>query len=170
MRSRAFLTDREGRSAEPRWFAMRRRSSSARRDPLLGAIRRGCARPGLEVDAVARIQSVIEQLAMMPESPAHALDVVSVSAFVDSVVVIVRDPSDRRDELDPRRQRMLSDHTAVWSTVTSSDGRTFCFEITRQLAPRHEADRPATADPATTEHECQLLRSLAPDAVTRAEV
>lgn len=101
--------------------ATRRERTHRQRDSFSDRI----ARDGVEVETVARIESVIEQLAL-----AGARTTVDTAVFGDAVVVVLRS-GDRSNALDARQEQLLREHTTTWSTAGGKDGRTVCFEMAR---------------------------------------
>jgi hypothetical protein len=147
------------------------------------AIERECERSKTGPDHVARVTLIVEQLVGPPaprgrgrrvRTPGDVFVIVTVQS--DATMLIVRDTRpEHGGGLGERRQQVLEEHTASWSTMSGPDGRTVWAEIARTVAaPRPHGDvarpiRPADVrEPASQAISPPSPRRTSPSVATSA--
>jgi hypothetical protein len=114
---------------------------------LSASIAQECSRSKVDPDHTELVASITEQLILGAAPPpakrgrrAEVFVVVTVQS--DSTMLMVRDTKPRSAELDEFRQELLDEHTASWSTISGTDGRTIWAEISRVPASKEPAPAP----------------------------
>ena len=117
------------------------------------AIRRECERAQTGVEHAEMVAFVAEHLVggygrerkRAGRRSSEVLMIVTVQS--DATMLMVRDPRPPQAELGESRQRMLTEHTTRWSTMSGRDGRTVWAEIARKpgAAPEPVVRAPVVA-------------------------